>query len=497
MITAWQGLTKKRTMSGVEKHMTDTHNVATKRDGYSRRPSINRPEAHVRLSNTCSAYEASTELALEFWSAGLAERAADLYYQIALAGSGYNSDAYSSYLYCLQFSDFVSWERIVQEHEFWGEEIRRHQPEKPTLTMRTLGSKPIRVGLISSCFRNHIVGLMIRSLLPKLNRNIIELFGYHTHVSMDDFSVEISRCFEQWNNVSKESVEVLAATIARDQLDVLIDLDLHMHGSALRVLSLKPAPVNVTWLGYPGLSGVAGTIRFWDFELGASAVVGGEEKFDLEGGYWCYPVEHSQVEVSESPFHRCGFVTFGCFNNPAKISDRTLGLWQIILDLIPNARLAVLVPDNSRARRIFEDRVAASGIASSRWDAYSYADRDVYLSYYANVDIALDTVPYNGHTTTLDALWMGLPVVSLMGRTPAGRAGASILGRLGFKRWVAQDEGSYIRIARDLSADREALVTLRRAMRSKVKESSMGSPDRFARSFERAISSLVRDYSAV
>jgi len=264
---------------------------------------------------------------------------------------------------------------------------------------------------------------------------------------------------------------------------------LHMAGNRLLVFARKPAPVQVT-LAYPGTSGLP-TIdyRLTDPHLDPPGQFDdqySETSIRLRDSFWCYEPQPDDPEVNPLPVLANGYVTFGCLNNFCKISPLTLEMWAPVLSTIPNSRLLLLAAEGSHRQRM-RDWFERAGISGDRISFASGRPHADYLRLYHNIDIGLDTLPYNGHTTSLDSFWMGVPVVTLAGQTVVGRAGVSQLRNLNLPHLIAETREQFVEIAVNLSADLEALNTLRNSLRDRMRHSVLTAAPRFARSIEAAL----------
>ncbi len=243
-----------------------------------------------------------------------------------------------------------------------------------------------------------------------------------------------------WRDVRRLSDEELHQVVANDRIDILVDLAMHMASGRPGLFARKPAPIQVAWLAYPGTTGLSAI----DYVLSDPWLAPASEDryyseriIRLPQTFWCYdPITHEPA-VNTLPALTNGYVTFGCLNAPCKLSDHTLALWGKVFGKIDNARLFLMAPPGPRRAKLL-DRLSECGIPADRVRFQSFIPRPAYLQSYHQIDIGLDTLPYNGHTTSLDSLWMGVPVVSRVGTTVVGRAGLSQLSNLGLADLCAQ-----------------------------------------------------------
>ncbi len=301
-----------------------------------------------------------------------------------------------------------------------------------------------------------------------------------------------------WRSIVGLGDEEVADLVRRDSIDILVDLALHTADNRLLVFARKPAPVQVTFAGYPGSTGLnAIDYRLSDPYLdppGMDESVYSEKTIRLPDSFWCYdPLECSDISVNPLPANENGFVTFGCLNNFCKVTEGALQLWAQMIAQIAGSRLLLLASEGEHRHRVkafFQNE----GIDPQRVEFASYRPRTDYLSLYHRIDVGLDTFPYNGHTTSLDAYWMGVPVVTLMGLTPVARAGWCQLSNLGLPELVAHSEEQYIDIAATLANDLPRLAKLRATLRPRMEASPLMDAPRFARNIEGAYRTMWRTW---
>ena len=354
----------------------------------------------------------------------------------------------------------------------------------------------LRIGYASPDFRDHVVG---RTLLPCFeahDREQFEFFCYSGASVSDDVTERFRARADGWRETSYLTDAQLAEQIRTDRIDVLVDLALHTGFNRLLAFARKPAPVQLAWLGYPGATGLEAmdcriTDRYLD-PAGEDRAGSFEEPIRLPDAWCCYQPHDCSPEVSVLPMSSGQPVTFGSFNNFTKINKRVLELWAEILQTIDGSRLLLVLKGSGqdKTRRFFEER----GINADRVEFLSYyaaaADEagksapPEFLLRYHHIDIALDPFPYNGMTTTCDALWMGVPVVALIGEATLGRASYSLLCNVGLPELAAASEADYVRIAIELARDLPRLEELRTNLRARVKNSPLLDAPRFARNLE-------------
>jgi predicted O-linked N-acetylglucosamine transferase (SPINDLY family) len=354
----------------------------------------------------------------------------------------------------------------------------------------------LRIGYVSPAFRNHVTGRYLAPLSRNHDHTEFEIFCYSGVGSPDEMTGEFQRWADRWRDVTGVLDEALAEMIRSDEVDILVDLTQHLAGNRLPVFARQPAPVQVSFAGYPASAGVEGIeYRISDRWLEADAERrAGEHVFFIDT-FWCYDPCGMEVAVNELPAKRNGHVTFGSLNNFCKINDDVLRLWARVLAAVKDSRLLLLSAPGSHRQRTL-DFLASHGAEPAQVQFVAPGRRREYLELYHRVDVALDPFPYGGHTTSLDALWMGVPVVSLAGKTSVSRAGLSILNNLGLPELVTFSEEEYVRIARELAADFPRMAELREILRAKMEASVLMDGPRFARQIEVAYRSMWREWCA-
>jgi predicted O-linked N-acetylglucosamine transferase (SPINDLY family) len=343
-------------------------------------------------------------------------------------------------------------------------------------------------------------------LLSHHDHKQVEVFCYSDVRRDDHFTNEIRRHADAWCDTSQLSDEQLASMVRQDRIDILIDLSMHTAGNRLLVFARKPAPVQVTYLSYPSTTGLGTmdyrlTDPFLDppvdkgdipnfpenrnvSDIAASSCYS-ETSILLPATFWCYAAPDVAPSLGPPPALTNSYVTFGCLNQFCKVSRVSIQLWCEILRRLPQSRLILHAPDGSPRDRTRETFSKAE-VDPGRVQFVSRVPLRDYLEQYQQIDIALDPFPFAGGTTTCDALWMGVPVVTLSGQTAVSRAGASILSNIGLPHLIARTAQDYLRIATDLAADQPALSRLRTTLRQRMQSSPLMNASQFARDIETA-----------
>lgn len=359
--------------------------------------------------------------------------------------------------------------------------------------------KPLRVGFISPDLRNHAVARFIEPLIEHLPPDRVRVYGYSTCIHADACTQRLRAHCETFHLVSGMTWAQTARRIRDDRIDVLIDLAGYTADSGIDVLTMRPAPVQATYLGYPGTTGMPGVgYRLVDSFTDPHDAPHRADDFAtetlvrLDPCFLCYRPDDDAPLVNERDPARA--VTFGCFGSGPKLSDPLLSAWARLLDRCPGSRLLLKNHSmlQSELRAALLERAGKAGLDPSRIEPMSPTpDSRSHLGAYANVDIALDTFPYAGTTTTCEALHMGVPVVSMAGVSHHERVGLSILSGVGLANLCARDHDAYVETALRLAADRPRLATLRRDLRPMLAGSVVCDAAAFARRFCAAIEAIA------
>jgi predicted O-linked N-acetylglucosamine transferase (SPINDLY family) len=362
----------------------------------------------------------------------------------------------------------------------------------PPHANRRLPGRRLRIGYVSPDFREHCQALFTVPLLSHHDRGAVEVFCYASVERPDEHTRRIAALADVWRDVRALDDAALAARIREDGIDILVDLTMHMARGRPLLFARRPAPIQVAWLAYPGTTGMrAMDYRITDPRLDPVGSDGDyrECSIRLPDAFWCYDPLTSQPEVNVLPALDRGYVTFGCLNNPCKLTDATLRLWGGVLREVAGSRLTLLAP-SGRHRARLSQRLAAHGISAQRVGFVDYCRRDQYLLAYHGIDLSLDTIPYNGHTTSLDSLWMGVPTITRVSTTCVGRGGLSQLHQIGLPELAAGDDAGFVAAAATLAADLPRLAQLRAALRPRLEASPLMDGARFARHLEAAFRAM-------
>lgn len=409
--------------------------------------------------------------------------------------------AHSNLVTTLHFHPPYDARRIHAELAHWNqqhaESVRKFIP--PPANERS-PSRRLRIGYVSPDFRDHCQAFFTIPLLQHHDHQHFEIVCY-SHVSRPDALTQRLRGYaDLWRHTVGQTDEQVAARIRADQIDILVDLTMHLAHNRALLMARKPAPVQVCWLAYPGSTGLSTMdYRLSDPHLdppGLDESVYSEQTIRLPDSFWCYdPLDARAIPINALPAEKTGVVTFGCLNNFSKINEAVLRLWAKVLQAVPASRLLLLAPEGS-ARQHTRELLAQEGIAPQRVEFALRQPRRQYLDLYHRIDIGLDSFPYNGHTTSLDSFWMGVPVITLVGQTVAGRAGLCQLLNLKLPELIAQTPEQYVRTAAALANDLSSLAHLRATLRSRMEQSPLMDAPRFARNMEAAYREMWRRWCA-
>ena len=358
----------------------------------------------------------------------------------------------------------------------------------------------LRVGYVSPNLSRHVIHHFLLPLLEGHDHAAFEIFCYASVKVPDAVTERMKKSADVWRDVFGLAEEAMAEQIREDKIDILVDLTQHMADNRLAVFARKPAPVQVAWLGYPGSTG----LRTMDYRLtdawmepeGSEWSESVEEVVRLPDSWFCFDPVDEYPELAEPPALKAGHVTFGCLNTFCKVNDAVLERWAVVMRAVENSRLLLRCPQGAAQARVREF-FAARGIASERVELFAWApSRADFLKLFDRMDIALDPFPYNGGTTTCEALWMGIPVLTLPGEGIVARIGLSILMACGMPEFVAHTEADYVQLAADLAADLPRLAELRATLRGRMKASAFMDGPRFAKNVEQAYRQMWRKWCA-
>jgi protein O-GlcNAc transferase len=411
-------------------------------------------------------------------------------YRRALQMKPEDAGAHSNLIYALHFHPAHGARTISEEHERWNRQFRDPRKEfvQPHANERNL-ERRLRIGYVSPDFRDHPVGRYVLPLLERHDRERFDVLCYSGVLRPDWMTERLRALAGGWRNTIGVPDARLAEMIREDGVDILVDLAMHTAGNRLPMFARQPAPVQVTWLTYPGSTGLPSIgYRLTDARMdppGEEPAWSAEEPVRLPDCWCCYDPVGETPEINELPALSAQGVTFGSLNNFAKAHKGVLALWARVLEAVKGSRLVMLCPEGSARERV-RAFFGARGIATERVELVGYLPRWDYLRLYQRIDLGLDPFPFNGMTTTCDALWMGVPVLTLPGEMPASRAGMSLLSSVELGELAASSEENYVRMAVGLAGNLPRLAELRATLRARMRASPLMDAPRFARNVEAA-----------
>jgi protein O-GlcNAc transferase len=428
--------------------------------------------------------EAHLNLATVLRDKGLIDEAIERYRSlVALRPTPTNLDAL---LYTLHFHPDYTPARIRAEHAAYDAVVRIPSDPASHANDRT-SNRRLRVGYVSPDFRDHCQANFLLPLLANHDKSRFEIFAYGNMPSVDAVGERLLTHVEHRRSIAGIGDAQADAMIRADGIDILVDLTLHMADNRLPLFARKPAPVQMTWLGYPSTTGVSAiAYRLSDSYLdppGETDAFYIEKTIRLPDTFWCYDPMSDLPANAAPPAERAGYITFGCLNNFAKVTDATLNLWGRVMQSVPNSRLILLTPFGSARTRVV-NALAMCAVAADRVTFVERLPRREYLLTYQQIDIGIDTVPYAGHTTTLDALWMATPVVTCTGSTAVSRGAASILHCVGLDELITHNADDFVKCAVDLANNTLRLCELRSDLRSRFERSPLADAKRFTKNME-------------
>jgi len=408
--------------------------------------------------------------------------------------------AHNNLVFCMHYLPNFDAAAIAQELYRWN--LQHAEPLKkyiqPHANDRN-SDRCLRIGYVSLDLGDHPIGWFMRPLLENHDHRCIEVFIYaQPPVPDDTMAQRLGAHTDAWRGILGLSDAQAAEVIRQDRIDILVDLSLHTVRNRLLTFARKPAPVQLTFLAYAGSSG----LTTMDYRLsdpyldppGMDESIYSEKTFRLPETFWCYrPVV--EISLQPPPALERDFVTFGCLNNFSKVNEPLLSLWAKLLGAVPHSRLLLHALEGNQRRQVLT-HLQREGVHPQRVSFAGRVSRKAYFEQYQSFDIALDTFPYGGGTTTCDTLWMGVPVVSLVGQTAVSRAGLSILSNVGLPELVAYTADEYVQIAMKWAHDLPRLQQLRSTLRQRMQQSPLMDAPRFARNIESAYRQMWHKWCA-
>ena len=418
-----------------------------------------------------------------------------IYFEKALKLDPKNEKVHSNVVYFKNYFPQYTNKEHFENHQNWA---KTHAPKQ--LDLKANFSKetnqPLRVGLLSGDFNRHPVTVFLLGWLEKTNNTKLNFYAYTEIQHQDDYTDKVKNHCVSWFETNAVSDAEIASKIQEDKIDILIDLAGHTKANRLPVMAYKAAPVQISYLGYINTTGLDQI----DFRL-VDRFVNPEESQQyysekllyLDRSYTCYTPPEYHLPVSDSPVLDNGHITFGSFNNPSKYNQSVIALWSNLLRAVPNSRLLLKARHfgEEQGVKTVADLFDKDLIESKRIIFEGASSFQEYFESYSRIDIALDPFPHNGGTTSHDALYMGVPLLTFEGESYVSRMGVSILNHLGHPEWISKDENQFIATAKAICENPKGLNTIRRGLRDEFLKSSLCDAQDFADKMESLLEELV------
>ena len=440
--------------------------------------------------------EAHSNLGNLLKNLGQLKEAEDCYRQ-ALAVNPSYVDAYTNLLYTLAHNPDAPPEFAFQEALNFGKVAMHNvQPLVHSPANRD-AHKKLRVGMLSGDFWNHAVAFFMEPLLAKLDKNNFEWVAYYNNTKNDMITQKIKGHFTEWNDISGLSDVQVAQKIANDRIDIIIDLSGHTDKNRLMALAYKPAPIQVSWLGYPATTGVP-TMDYYlvDNNWCPTGLLDNYfiEKLVQLPSVVTFESPDKNVPVVDTPALKNGYITFGSFNRSSKLTQRTLDLWCRALNAVPSAKMVLGNISDAPLQAQLEQEFSRRGISVDRLTFHAKKSIPEYLALHGDIDFILDTFPYAGGTTSGFALWMGVPVLTYSWPSLPGRAGNMWLSSVGLQdKFLAETETEFIELAKSWSENINELQSLRHQLRGRMQHGEM-KPENVARGLEKGLTMMWRHF---
>jgi predicted O-linked N-acetylglucosamine transferase (SPINDLY family) len=423
-------------------------------------------------------------------------------FRLALKHAPDSETIWSNLLYTLAHNEATSAAQLFEEHKRFGEHFEpKYRAKWPEHKNKRDPGRKLRIGIISADLRGHAVTSFLGAVLPDLARDpSLELYAYSNTPGSDSVTERLRPSFAQWREILFVPDDEVVRQIRADGIDILIDLSGHTAGNRLLVLARKAAPLQACWIGYPGTTG----LRSIDYFIGDRFWVPNDAfraRFTEKIAYLPAVAPFRPAEVAPPinalPALSNGYLTFGSFNRLEKLRRHTIALWADLLRALPTARMQIgaMPSDETGANKLlgwFDEE----GIARDRFDFRSRGSMPVFLQQHYAVDVCLDSIPYGGLTTALQSLWMGVPTLTLVGETVAGRSGTTAMSHAGLECFAAANAEDFVQRGVALADDIAMLAELRAGMRERCLASPMFQPDVIAQSVSRALRTMWQRWCA-
>jgi protein O-GlcNAc transferase len=429
---------------------------------------------------------------------------AESYYRHALQMKPEFAACYSNLLLLMNYGARYDNRTIYREHlNFAGQFAGSLLSDMTPYSNERLPDRRIKIGYVSPDFRRHSVTYFIEPVLAAHSQEQFEVFCYSDVISPDEVSERIQTYPLQWRDIVGMTDAQAAALVRSDRIDILVDLAGHTGNNRMLLFAGKPAPVQISWLGYPNTTGLPAIdyriVDNYTDPPGLNDQFYAEQLTRMPESFLCYRPENDSPEVGPLPVLQAGHITFGSFNIISKVTPETVTIWAHILKGAPDSKLLLKAKSlfDEGTREYLGDLFHREGITPDRLIfKYQTASYKEHLAMYNGIDIALDTFPYNGTTTTCEALWMGVPVVTLSGDRHASRVGMSLLTNIGLPELAAKTPDEYVNKAASLANDIAGLKSLRERLRDMMRQSPLMNGERFTANLEHCYREMWRNYCA-
>lgn len=409
---------------------------------------------------------------------------------------------YSNYCYFMNYCEGVD-QKTIYDETIRNVEIfsKRNDQKTPVKTLRCDRKKSLRVGLVSADFRNHPGGVLSRAFVEYADRDAITIYCYSNNPAVDSITEVFIHNAYKWHQIDMLDDQQVVDLIRQDEIDILIDMSGHTNGNRLAVFAAKPAPVQATWVGYVNTTGLSQIDYFISDAFTTPLEMApffAEKLAYLPYSRFCYTPPAYTPYVTPVPSASCGHITFGCFNNLAKLSDSTIAMWAEILNRVPESKLILKrgALEDRQVKQMVRERFKQYGIAAHRLDLRGHSLHSFMLAEYGEVDIALDSMPFSGGLTSLEALWMGVPVITFVGNTPASRQTGSFLSLLGLRDLITYNYADYVENAIKLARNPARLRQMRETLRQDMIDSPLLDGSMFAENMKNLLMGLYHGTEA-
>lgn len=438
--------------------------------------------------------DAYQDLGYAYFSLGMLDKSVSTS-ELAVERNPENAAAYSNLLFFVSHQEGLSPEEIFRKHLGFGERFeaplghpRPHENDRDP-------ERRLRIGLVSADFYNHAVAHFLTPVLEHIDRDRFDLFAFHNTVKFDETSEKLKSLFKYWVAVSHVSDRDLAEIVRACRIDVLIDLSGHTAGNRLLTFARKPAPVQMSWIGYADTTGLKSMDYFVTDRFlappGSFDEHFSETLLRLDNTI-TFTFDADAPPVGPAPVMKNGFVTFGSFNRPGKITSITLDVWAALMNAVPGARLLIGSVDTEKVSRHLAQELASRGVDESRLRFLPRIPLRRYLEAHADVDVLLDTFPYNAGTTALHSLWMGVPVLTMKGKRIVSNIGAALMAKADLPAFVAEDDDDFVNKGVALAQQPELIASIRSRLRQHLSNQQGFSSEYATRCLEDGLRSAWR-----